>query len=83
MRPYEGYDPRMGSLEKKLCILAIRDAAKDLVGGECNDFQIIFCASAVNRVTGAYATLEDLSDADLRSLYKWVITEERSPVYGD
>jgi hypothetical protein len=81
-------DSRMGQLEKKLCIVAIRAAAQDLAGdlGQCTDFQIIFCASAVKRLkrlTGAYTSLEDVSDDDLKSLYQWMITEEHRSIYGD
>jgi len=75
----------MGSLEKKLIIVAIRAAAKDLAGdlGQCNDFQIIFCASAKKLITSMCATLEDASDEDLRSLYKWMITDEGGSCYVD
>jgi len=82
MRPYDGYDPRMGSLERKMTVIAIRAAAEDMVG-ECSDFQIIFCAAAVQRISASKPTLDDLSDADLKNLYTWVVTEERGSIYGD
>ena len=82
---YGYYNAGMGSLERKMTVIAIRTAAKDLAGdlGECTDFQIIFCAAAKHRISVSKPTLDELPDEDLQSLYKWMVTEEKGSCYGD
>lgn len=80
MRPYPGFDPCMGSLERKIATIAIRAAAEGMVG-ECSDFQILFCAAATHQIKTLKPTLEDLSDEDLKNLYRWIVSEEHA-IYG-
>jgi hypothetical protein len=65
----------MENWERKLRISEIRKTATLMVLdlGECNDYRIMFCASAVRRIRKMALTLEGLDDTDLLELYLWIV----------
>jgi hypothetical protein len=50
--------------------------------GECNDYRIMFCASAVGRIGNMALSLEELTDFDLVALYRWIVEESRFDSYA-
>ena len=72
------------SLERSIRIAEIRSVAKKAVFdlGECDDYRIMFCASAGGRISNMAITLEDLGDLDLIQLYEWIVVEGRFDIYG-
>lgn len=72
------------SLERRLRITIIRDTARKMVFdlGECNDYRIMFCASAVGRIGNMALMLEELTDFDLVALYRWIVEESRFDSYA-
>ena len=75
---------RQNNWERRLRISEIRTTAmKMVIGlGECNDYRIMFCASAVGRISHMALTLEELDDRDLIQLYEWIVLEGRFDLYG-
>jgi hypothetical protein len=73
----------MQNWERKIRIAEIRTTAKKMVLdlGECNDYRIMFCAAAINRIRKICLTLEELDDHDLLGLYEWVVQESRFDAY--
>ena len=73
MKPY--------SLNKKLMAIAIRLSAERQVG-DCDDYKIMLCAAAVHQIEKMQPTLEELSAADLASLYEWIKQTEHVNVWA-
>lgn len=74
-------NPYGGTLERKLRVISIRQSAENQVG-ECNDYQIMFCAAATGKIHESKVSLEDLSDEDLSNLYDWVVVSERVSMWA-
>ncbi len=63
---------------RQLRTTAVRIAAHQLVG-PCNDYQIMFCASAAGITNGMAVSLEELADDQFELLEDWIMGDYTDP----